>query len=78
MVIRVKQIKTSNMKKLQYIQPLTTVVRMQTVRMIAGSNEYNDNKTDLNPGTMDPGNGGDAASRRHSDWDDEEDEMDGF
>jgi len=68
------------MKKLQYIQPQTIVVRMQTVRMIAGSNEVTGggNNTDLNPGTMEPGNGGDAASRRHSDWDDEEDEKDGW
>ena len=65
------------MKKLQYIQPQTIVVRMQTVHMIAGSNEIpgSGEQADLNPGTMDTGNGGDAASRRHrNDWDDEEED----
>ena len=65
------------MKKLQYIQPQTIVVRMQTIQMIAGSNELpgSGDQADLNPETMDTGNGGDAASRRHrNDWDDEEDD----
>ena len=65
------------MKKLQYIQPQITVVRMQTVQMIAGSNEIpgSGEQADLNPETMDEGTGGDAASRRHrNDWDDEEDD----
>ena len=62
------------MKKLQYIQPQTIVVRMQTVQMIAGSNEIpgSGDTADLNPGTMGEGTGGDAASRRN-DWDDEDD-----
>ena len=67
------------MKKLQYIQPQITVVRMQTVQMIAGSNEIpgSGEQADLNPGTMGEGAGGDAASRRHrNDWDDEEFEED--
>lgn len=62
------------MKKLQYIQPQITVVRMQTVQMIAGSNEIpgSGEQAELNPETMDEGSGGDAASRRRrSDWDDE-------
>lgn len=61
------------MKKLKYIQPQTTVVRMQTVHMIAASNEITGdaNNTELNSETMDEGSGGDAASRRRrSDWDD--------
>ena len=67
------------MKKLQYIQPQTIVVRMQTVHMIAGSNENkitgDVNNTKLNPGSMVGDDGGDAASRRHrNDWDDEEDD----
>lgn len=76
-VIRVKQKRQSIMKKLQYIQPQTIVVRMQTIQMIAGSNELpgSGDQADLNPETMDTGNGGDAASRRHrNDWDDEEDD----
>lgn len=62
------------MKKLQYIQPQTTVVRMQTVHMIAGSNEFNGNSATLNGDSMDEGNGDDAASRRRyrNDWEDEE------
>ena len=65
------------MKKLQYIQPQTIVVRMQTVQMIAGSNEFpgSSNSAPLNPETMEEGTGGDAASRRHrDDWDDEEED----
>ena len=63
------------MKKLQYIQPQTTVVRMQTVHMIAGSNEFNGNSAELNGDTMDEGNGGDAASRRRrNEWEDEYDD----
>ena len=78
MVIRVKQKKTSNMKKLQYIQPQITVVRMQTVQMIAGSNEIpgSGEQADLNPETMGDGTGSDAAARRHSEWDEEEFEED--
>ena len=63
------------MKKLQYIQPQTTVVRMQTVHMIAGSNEFNGTSAELNGDTMDEGNGGDAASRRRrNEWEDEYDD----
>lgn len=65
------------MKKLQYIQPQTIVVRMQTVQMIAGSNELpgSGDTADLNPETMEGGGGGDAASRRYrDDWDDEEED----
>ena len=66
------------MKKLQYIQPQTIVVRMQTIQMIAGSNELpgSGDQADLNPETMDEGTGSDAAARRHSEWDDEEFEED--
>lgn len=66
------------MKKLQYIQPQITVVRMQTVQMIAGSNEIpgSGEQADLNPETMGDGTGIDAAARRHSEWDEEEFEED--
>ena len=66
------------MKKLQYIQPQITVVRMQTVQMIAGSNEIpgSGEQADLNPETMEENNGSDAAARRHSEWDEEEFEED--
>lgn len=66
------------MKKLQYIQPQITVVRMQTVQMIAGSNEIpgSGEQADLNPETMVDGTGSDAAARRHSEWDEEEFEED--
>ncbi len=62
------------MKKLQYIQPQTTVVRMQTVHMIAGSNEFNGTSAELNGDTMGENDGSDAASRRRNrnDWEDEE------
>ena len=62
------------MKKQQYIQPQTNVVLLKTgLSMLAGS--INSNSIDLDE-IMGEGDGGDAASRRRSVWDDEDEEDD--
>jgi hypothetical protein len=66
------------MKKLHYIQPQTSIVAVNMrYHFLAGSNIINGDAedTELNPETMQDGNGSDAASRRKNNvWDDEEEE----
>ena len=64
------------MKKMQYFQPQTEVVLIQTnTRLLTSSNTIDGNADNviLNPETMGGGDGDDAASRRNV-WDDEEEE----
>ena len=60
------------MKKAAYIQPLTTIVSIASqVHLMAGSNIFDGDSTQLNPETMTEGNGSDASSRGFDLWDDE-------
>lgn len=64
------------MKKMQYLQPQTDVVLINTnVQLLSGSpNTIKGDapEANLDPNSMSEGNGGDAASRR-SLWDDDDD-----
>lgn len=60
------------MNKKPYISPQAIVVEMTCVNsLLSGSNQLVGTSIDMNPGTMEEGDGGDAAARsRYSLWDD--------
>lgn len=59
------------MKK-TYIIPKMLVAFMVEELPIAGSNEVNDDGTvNINPGTIEGGDGGDAVKRNYNVWDDD-------
>jgi hypothetical protein len=64
------------MKKNQYIQPATIVDCVATAELIAASNCFTSEmeSVNFNYDTMNEGDGSDAASRRLSVWDDQEED----
>ena len=58
------------MKAKVYIAPEITITKIAGRHKICvGSNEYSGSNSVLNPGTMDYGDGSDAASRGYNIWD---------
>lgn len=56
------------MNKKQYIQPVCNTMTVLASHPITASNEVENGGINTNPGSMEEGDGGDAAKGRYNEW----------